>query len=332
MFIKRTTVSVFLHCRQLIGRFTIEAEDLPLKKLLERYRGFKIYSIYEAGFCGFSLHYDLESLGVKNIVISPNKLPVIKGDRVKTDKKDSLKLALFLSRGLLSSIYIPPKEQIYLRQSMRTREQLIRNKRRAICQLKSLLIQQKIKIKPGYLGLEKIKEISELDLPYLIKSSLGVHIRNLDFLCAEIRKLEQETDQSLKESKYAQNYLLLRSVPGIGPITAAGLTFEIGDWERFKNAKQLSSFLGLTPSEYSSGEHIRKGRITRQGNPWLRTLLVEVSWFLISKDPVMGESFKRIYGQTGSKKKAIVAIARKLVCRLHSLILNKQKYQLGLIS
>jgi transposase len=106
------------------------------------------------------------------------------------------------------------------------------------------------------------------------------------------------------------------------------LLFEIGDWTRFKNKKQIAAFLGLTPAEYSSGEHVRQGRITGQGNPRLRALLIEASWFSITKDPAMREAYERIALQAKGKKKAIVAIARKLICRMHSMIINQQPYQL----
>ena len=91
---KKYSIS-FVHCDQFVRRVTIEATELALQKLVKNYQGFDIRSVYEAGFCGFHLHYFLQELGVKNMVVSPNKLPVVTGDKVKTDKRDSLKLATF---------------------------------------------------------------------------------------------------------------------------------------------------------------------------------------------------------------------------------------------
>jgi transposase len=105
------------------------------------------------------------------------------------------------------------------------------------------------------------------------------------------------------------------------------LSFEVGDWKRFSNEKQVAAFFGLTPSEYSSGESIHRGRITGQGNPTLRMYLVQASWYLIGKDENMKLFFDRIARQSGSKKKAIVAVARKLICRIYSMIKNQREYE-----
>ncbi len=118
---KKYSIS-FIHCGQFIRRVTIDGSEQAVLKLLKNYNRFELYLVYEAGFCGFHLHYYLESLGVHNTVVAPNKLPVIQGDRVKTDKRDSLKLASFLGKGLLKSINIPSKEVLNLRQMLRTRD------------------------------------------------------------------------------------------------------------------------------------------------------------------------------------------------------------------
>jgi len=115
----------FVHQEEIIGVFTILGRFHELEKLLRRYEGYKIYSVYEAGFSGFYLHFQLEKVGIKNIITPPNKIPVKTGDKVKTDKRDSKKLALYLSKGLLYGINIPTPELINLRQILRTREKLV---------------------------------------------------------------------------------------------------------------------------------------------------------------------------------------------------------------
>lgn len=82
-----------LHCDQMIGRFTLQSDFEQLKKILQRYSGMRIFSVYEAGFSGFHLHFQLESMGVKNIITPPSKIPLMSGDKVKADCRDSLKLA-----------------------------------------------------------------------------------------------------------------------------------------------------------------------------------------------------------------------------------------------
>ena len=111
-------------------------------------------------------------------------------------------------------------------------------------------------------------------------------------------------------------------------MTALTLLVEIVDFSRFQDGEALSSFAGLTPSEYSSGDQVRHGRITRQGNPILRAALVESSWILIGKDPQMRRFYDRIKIRRGGKK-AIVAVARKLCHRLIAITRKGQPYRIN---
>ena len=106
------------------------------------------------------------------------------------------------------------------------------------------------------------------------------------------------------------------------------LSNELGDMSQFKNERQLFSYTGLTPSEYSSGENIRKGRISRQGNSRVRGILVEIAWRAIKKDKALAKFFERLYPHTG-KKRAIVAVARKFIGRIRAAFRQKQNYIMG---
>ena len=130
-------------------------------------------------------------------------------------------------------------------------------------------------------------------------------------------------------SLYVNTYKIINTIPGLGPLTSAMLCFEIGDFNRFSSGKKLAAYIGLTPREFSSGDNVYKGRITGQGNKLLRSYLVESSWFLIGNDPVMKDFYNRIKSNTGSGKKAIIAVARKLINRIHSIVVNNQCYAIG---
>jgi len=162
----------FVHCDQFIRRVTIEATEYALNKLFKNYEKFDLYSVYEAGFCGFHLHYFLLELGIDNILVAPNKLPVVSGNKVKTDRRDSLKLGTFLSKGLLFPISIPSKELINLRQTLRTRNQLLKKRKRCIQQVKSILIQHGIRVDAIGLSKTAIAFIEKIDLPKMIKLSV----------------------------------------------------------------------------------------------------------------------------------------------------------------
>ena len=113
--------------------------------------------------------------------------------------------------------------------------------------------------------------------------------------------------------------------------TAIRLLLEWGDVSRFQRKEEFASFLGLVPSDYSSGEKERQGHITKQGNSSVRSWLVECSWMAIKHDPVLLDKYRRVLKSCGSKKKAIVAVARKLAIRLRRILLNGEPYAVGVV-
>ena len=135
-----------------------------------------------------------------------------------------------------------------------------------------------------------------------------------------------------KSDRYRESVELLMRAPGIGMLTAIRLALEWGDMSRFQRKEAFARFLGLIPSDYSSGEQDRRGHITKQGNRWVRSWLVEAAWRAIKYDPVLLEKFRRVHSHSGSKKKAIVAVARMLAMRLRRILLDGKPYEHGLVS
>ena len=134
-----------------------------------------------------------------------------------------------------------------------------------------------------------------------------------------------------RSDRYKESVELLQSAPGIGMLTATRLVLEWGDVSRFERKEEFASFLGLIPSDYSSGEQERQGHITKQGNRWVRAWLVECSWIAIKHDPVLMDKFRRVLRNCGSNKKAIVAVARKLAIRLRRILLSREPYAVGVV-
>ena len=129
--------------------------------------------------------------------------------------------------------------------------------------------------------------------------------------------------------RYRERAEILRIIPGIGVISAMELLLELQDVSRFRRAEQLAAYAGLTPSQYSSADKVRMGRITGIGKNPLRSLLVEASWTLIRKDQALRKKYDRIKIRSGGKR-AIVAIARTLLLRMRRMLLNKKAYELQL--
>ena len=128
-----------------------------------------------------------------------------------------------------------------------------------------------------------------------------------------------------------RNFQLLHAVPGIGFFTAIRLVLEWGDVSRFERKEEFGAFLGLIPSDYSTGEFNRKGHITKQGNRQVRAWLIECTWVAIRYDPVLLEKYNKVRSRCGSSKKAIVATARKLAMRLRAILISGEPYQIGVI-
>jgi transposase len=154
-------------------------------------------------------------------------------------------------------------------------------------------------------------------------------LEQYEFLTAQIAKQTQLLRELSQTALYRERVEILRSVPGIGLVTAMELLVELQDVSRFRRAEQLAAYVGLTPSQYSSADKIRMGRITRAGKSGLRGTLVEASWRLITKDTAMREKYERIKTRAGGKR-AIVAIARMLLLRLRRILLDGRPYVLEL--
>lgn len=272
----------------------------------------EVESVYEAGFSGFHLHRILEKNGIKNIIVHAANIEVAVGDRVKTDKRDSLKMATQLQANRLRGIHVPTEEQEERRALTRLRDTVVEHRMTTSNQIKALLHmhgliaptnQQKICSK----WIEDLKEVPMRDgIRYALNQLVDIWQQHT----AKIKEINQEIKkQAEKDNVLEATY---RSAPGIGPIGARVLANELGDMSYFDNERQLFSFTGLTPSEHSSGGHVRKGHISRQGKTIIRKVLVLAAWMAIKRDKNLRATYERICLKAGGKK-AIVAIARRLI-------------------
>ena len=160
-----------------------------------------------------------------------------------------------------------------------------------------------------------------------MQESFNRLLEQYEFLSIQIDKQTILLRELSETAKYRERVKILLSIPGVGLISARELLLELQDASRFRRAEQLAAYVGLTPSQYSSADKVRMGRITGIGKNTLRSLLVEASWTLIRKDQVMREKYDRIKIRSG-RKRAVVAIARTLLLRMRRMLLNKQAYAL----
>lgn len=328
---KRTYCLVAICEDVVVKKWSMTANVALCRTTLQKFfSGGEIHSVYEAGFSGFGLHRELVRHGMSNIVISPASVQKAANDRVKTDLLDARKMAVQLSKGLLRGIEVPSEEREMKREITRLRSQLVDHRVSVTLQIKSKLLyyglmpaEDNRKISEKYLhGLERLDLKSELKLALKILIDQWRHLsQQIKVVEKEIRKQEQE-DAAVTE--------IYRSVPGVGVITARVLANELGDLKvRFKNERELFSYTGLTPSEHSSGDSVRKGKISRCGPARIRWILTEAAWTCIKSDNSLKEAYERIKSRRGAKR-AIVAIARKLIGRIRSCFIQGCTYKLQL--
>lgn len=327
--VHKKTYSVTAICdNEIIKADTVQAKPEILLKYCRRFVGAKVYSVYEAGFCGFSLHRFLVKNGVENIVVHAASIETEGNARSKTDRRDSKKMAIQLSAGRLKGIHIPSVEREQYQSLTRLREKFVRDRTRTASQLKMLLHKFGLMdfVEDRLISQKWLNKVLNLKVAAPLKYSIDEHIglwRHIDnrlkLLAAEIK------NQAVQDYKIEKVY---RSAPCIGPTSARVLANELGDMSQFTSEDKLFSYVGFTPKEHSSGEHIRLGHITRQGKSIFRKILIQIAWKAIYVDPDLMVVFERISKHSG-KKRAIVAVAKRIIGKIRACFRKKELYKYG---
>ena len=285
----------------------------------------------EAGNLAFITAKEIQaSVGCRVYVLNPSHLPLIYGSMKKTDKEDSLKLAHIVedfSEERLPVVPVPSEKEMERRKLLASYRRAQQSRIRDINKLHGLFLAQGITtmVKEDLATGESRKEAVSIlsgsekeEAEYLVEC-LDLHEKRIRVLKGRIKK-ESAGDEVIQR---------LQSVPGVGPMVAFAFVSHVGA-ERFENGSQVSNYLGLVPRVYISGETVRYGRITKRGNGYLRALLVQAAWALTRTKK--GGKLKARYEymtieKSISKKKAIVAIARRLSELLYTLMKNGTRYE-----
>ncbi len=315
-----------------IYRAAVPADPLRLIERLRRFQASEVHTVYEAGPTGYWLHDALIGAGFFSMVTPPSLVPQV-GGRVKTDHRDSRKLSEMHAGGFLKRVNIPTPEERAHRQLLRTRDQIVKHRTQVQNQIKSMLLfygkQPPARLRERW-SQEYLQWLETLSWEFEeLHTCMRTLVSLYHDLSAKVKDLTRRLEQLADSEQHRERVTLSRTIPGFGAYTAIAVSVELRDVARFRQGNQFTSYLGLTPSQYSSGQTTHMGRITHCGNPRLRTLLVESSWTLIRHDPDARATYERIKHQTGSSKKAIVAIARRLALRLRRVLIDKQPYRRG---
>ena len=271
---------------------------------------------YEAGPTGFGLARALEAAGVGCVVAAPGKIERPAQDRVKTDRRDAERLVRLLMVGGLHAVRVPSSEEEALRDLVRAREDVRSDLMRARHRMGKLLLRHDVR----YDGAGDNWTTRHRDwLGRVELADRGAQVTLLDYLGAidalVMRRdaLEAMIAQLVLDSPWAPTVARLRCLRGIDTLTAVGLCAEIGDFERFARAGQLASYLGVVPSEDSSGDKRRLGSITKSGSRHARRLLVEAAWHY-RRAPRRG---KTLTARQAGQPAHVLALSWKAQQRLH---------------
>lgn len=325
--VHKVSWSVCILCEgEQIYQATLSPEPERLISLIKRLEPLEVHTVYEAGPTGYWLHDALVQAGFDSLVTPPSLVPNV-GGRVKTDQRDCKKLAAMLANGFLRRVHVLSPEERADRQLLRTRNQIDLDRRRVVSQIKSLLLMH------GYRPPDRerwsrayVSGLDNLSLPFdSLKIALDAQLAHYRHLDEQVKTMTNHLLRLAECDRYRDRVAVLISIPGIGIFTAIAILVELQDIERFRKANQLASYLGLTPSQHSSGDRLHHGRITCCGNAVVRTRLVESSWTLIRYDERARATFERIKQHTGSSKKVITAVARRLALRIRRVLLDQRE-------
>jgi len=275
----------------------------------------------------WSYMYDILEAGTDEVVlVHPRRVRAIAAARVKTDKIDATTLAHLARADLLPTAYAPPIETRELRDLVRHRSKLVRERTRHKNRIHTILSKHNLHSPCtdlfGKKGRAFLKETRK-HLSSIHQMMLDDYLKLIDGLNEQIKSVNQVIRAWAKEDPQAQ---LLTSMPGIGIYSAAVIIADIGDIKRFDSPKQLCSYAGLVPSTRSSDTRVRHGRITKEGSPWLRWIMVSAAQRAPCASPRLASFFERMLQQHG-KKTARVALARKMLSIVYYMLLRNTPYQ-----
>jgi transposase len=290
-----TVAAVLLPGQQTPALHTLASESPAILRFVKRVqRQGPVQCCYEAGPCGFELQRALVGQGIPCDVIAPALIPRRPGDRIKTDRRDAAQLAVLFRAGALTAIHIPTEQEEAARDLLRCREDIRADLLRARHRLSKFLLRHGRRFTGTKKAWSKRHDAwlraQTWPLPAL-EQTHRAYLRTVDEAVARLRAVEEDLRGLLDLTPLRPRVERLRCFRGIDDLTALTIAAELGDARRFATAPSLMAFVGLIPSEHSSGTKQARGAITKTGNAHLRRVLVEAAWHY-RHHPFVGDTLR----------------------------------------
>jgi transposase len=264
---------------RVVGTIAHDAPKL-LKQLTKLGGPSRVHVVYEAGPTGYGLQRKLVANGYECEVIAPSKMPRRPGDRIKTDRRDCVQLAECSRAGQLHAVWIPRAEDEAMRDLARAREDAVNSRRQMRQQLKGFLLRRDVR----YAGKSSWSKTYYRWLGTLnfgdgaAQTAFTEYWQAVQSADERVQRLDQALRDAVKGWRFEPVVQALQALRGVDVTSAIALVAEIGDFSRFDHPRKLMGYLGLVPSEHSSGERVSRGSITKTGNAHARRLLTEAAW------------------------------------------------------
>jgi len=310
----------WVYCARWAGseqrRLSTPAGLEHLQALVQQYAGYALHLAYEACGFGYEVAWWLQAQQIAVTVIAPSRVERAPGLAVKTDRLDVGKMARKLEERQLKGIYVPARAEHEWRQLARTYAQAVQERQRAQVRVRSLLQEQ------GRLG-PAPRAGWPAYASWVTQQTLAVPVARCLQSLLELRASADRQVGQLKISLAAAAALpayravvrALRAQPGVGPLAAIRFVLELGSLARFRSPAALAHYLGVTPSEYSSGALVQRGHVLKCGPAQLRATLLQCAWVAVRRDGALRQVFEHLAPRLG-RKRAIVAVARRLAEQL----------------
>jgi transposase len=311
--------------------------DILASYLKRNFPGADYHAVYEAGFNGFYSCRRLRELGINCNVIHAADVPTKYKEKIqKIDPVDSRKLARSLRSKEFEPIDVPDPSLEADRALVRQRFRVMKDVTRTKARVRSFLFQFNISVPDQFTSSQTrswsrvyVNWLKELQIEHEnLKQTLDNYIRIGEIQRKELLSVTRQVRSLSQTDTYKGNYTLLISIPGIGLLTAMIFLVQIGDIRRFESLDDLCDYIGLVPMMHGSGPKMYTGNLINRGRKELKTMIIEAAWEAVRLDPALMAKFNDLTRRM-NKNKAIIRIARKLVARLRSVLMNQVPYKLG---